>query len=194
VKKLDGVKIGFAVTGSFCTFDKAKEAAGLLKKEGAIITPVFSFNASTINTRFGNCKTHIEQFEAICGNPPILSIENAEPVGPQKMFDILIIAPCTSNTAAKIALGITDTPVTMAAKSHVRNDRPVLVAMSTNDALSASAKNIGTLLSTRNYFFVPLSQDEPEKKPRSCVADFKKITDAVIAALEGKQIQPLIFS
>jgi dipicolinate synthase subunit B len=193
VKKLDGVRIGFAVTGSFCTFEKAKEAANELAAEGAILTPIFSFNASSINTRFGNCKTHIEQFEEICGNPPILSIENAEPIGPNKMFDILIIAPCTSNTAAKIALGITDTPVTMAAKSHVRNDRPVLVAMSTNDALSASAKNIGTLLATRNYFFVPLSQDDTEKKPRSCVADFTKLTDAVIEALKGRQIQPIIF-
>ncbi|MDR0992566.1 MAG: dipicolinate synthase subunit B [Ruminococcus sp.] len=194
MKKLDGVKIGFAVTGSFCTFEKAKEAAKLLKAEGAIITPVFSFNAATMNTRFGNCKTHIEDFEKICGNPPILSIEYAEPIGPQKLFDILIIAPCTSNTAAKIALGITDTPVTMAAKSHVRNDRPVLVAMSTNDALSASAKNIGMLLANRNYYFVPLSQDDTEKKPRSCVADFSKLTDAAIFALEGKQIQPIIFS
>jgi dipicolinate synthase subunit B len=193
VKKLDGVKIGFAVTGSFCTFEKAKAAAAELSSEGAIITPIFSFNAASMNTRFGNSKTHIEQFENICKNPPILSIENAEPIGPSAMFDIIIIAPCTSNTLAKIALGITDTPVTMAAKSHVRNDRPVLLALSTNDALSASAKNIGTLMNVRNYFFVPFSQDDCEKKPRSAVADFGKLTAAVAEALDGKQIQPIIF-
>jgi dipicolinate synthase subunit B len=193
VKKLENVRIGFALTGSFCTFEKAKAAAAELIAEGAILTPIFSFNAATMNTRFGNSKTHIEEFENICKNPPILSIENAEPIGPLGVFDILLIAPCTSNTLAKIALGITDTPVTMAAKSHVRNDRPVLLAISTNDALSASAKNIGALMPVRNFFFVPFSQDDTANKPRSAVADFSKLTDAAAAALEGKQLQPIIF-
>jgi dipicolinate synthase subunit B len=193
VKKLEGIKIGFAVTGSFCTFEKAKEAARGLAAEGALLTPIFSFNAASMNTRFGNAKAHIEEFENICKNAPILSIENAEPIGPTQMFDILLIAPCTSNTLAKIALGITDTPVTMAVKSHVRNDRPALLAISTNDALSASAKNIGALLSVRNFFFLPFSQDDTDKKPRSAVADFSKISDAIFAALEGIQLQPIIF-
>jgi dipicolinate synthase subunit B len=193
VKKFEGIKIGFAVTGSFCTFEKAKETARELVAEGATLTPIFSFNAASMNTRFGNSKAHIEEFENICKNPPVLSIENAEPIGPTHMFDVLIIAPCTSNTLAKIALGITDTPVTMAAKSHVRNDRPVLLAISTNDALSASAKNIGALLPSRNFFFVPFSQDDVDKKPRSAVADFEKIPAATRAAIEGKQLQPIIF-
>jgi dipicolinate synthase subunit B len=191
-RPLEGKKIGFALCGSFCTFEKAKAAARELIRGGAILTPVFSFNAQTMNTRFGNAKCHIEAFEAICGNPPILSIEEAEPIGPKSMFDIIVIAPCTSNTIAKLALGITDTPVTMAAKSHVRNNRPVLVALATNDALAASAKNIGTLLNYRNYYFVPFLQDDTEAKPRSCVADFDKLPDAVTAALEGVQLQPII--
>jgi dipicolinate synthase subunit B len=193
VKKLENVRIGFALTGSFCTFEKAKAAAAELIAEGATLTPIFSFNAASMNTRFGNSKTHIEELENICKNPPILSIENAEPIGPSGAFDILLIAPCTSNTLAKIALGITDTPVTMAAKSHVRNDRPVLLAISTNDALSASAKNIGALMPVRNYYFVPFAQDDTTNKPRSAVADFTKLTDAAVAALDRKQLQPIIF-
>jgi dipicolinate synthase subunit B len=191
-RPLEGVRIGFALCGSFCTFAEAKKTAIGLKDSGAILTPIFSFNASSINTRFGNAKTHIEEFECICGNPPILTIEQAEPIGPKSMFDIVLVAPCTGNTLAKLAIGIIDTPVTMAVKSHLRNDRPVLLASATNDALSASAKNIGTLLNYRNIFFVPISQDDPSAKPRSCIADYSRIPEAVIAALSYKQLQPII--
>jgi dipicolinate synthase subunit B len=190
--ELSGVRIGFALCGSFCTFAEAKKTAIGLKDLGAILTPIFSFNASTINTRFGNAKAHIEEFECICGNAPILTIEQAEPIGPKSMFDIVLVAPCTGNTLAKLAIGITDTPVTMAVKSHLRNDRPVLLAPATNDALSNSAKNIGTLLNYRNIFFVPISQDDPSAKPRSCIADYSKIPEAVAAALKYKQLQPII--
>jgi dipicolinate synthase subunit B len=191
-KPLEGKKIGFALCGSFCTFAEAKKTAFTLTEMGAILTPIFSFNAGTLNTRFGNAKTHMEEFEGICKNAPLTTIIETEPVGPKAMFDILVIAPCTGNTLAKLAVGITDTPVTMAAKSHVRNNRPVLIALATNDALSASAKNIGTLLNYRNFYFVPFAQDDYEKKPRSCISDFDKIPDAVISALENRQYQPII--
>jgi dipicolinate synthase subunit B len=190
---LEGIKIGFALCGSFCTFAKAKDAAAKLTEEGAVLTPIFSYNASAINTRFGNAKTHMEDFEKICGNAPLLTIEQCEPIGPKSMFDVMVVAPCTSNTLAKLAVGITDTPVTMAVKSHIRNNRPVVIALATNDALAASAKNIGTLLNFRNYYFVPISQDDIEQKPRSCVADFDKITETIQAALDGVQFQPIIF-
>jgi dipicolinate synthase subunit B len=193
-KPLQGVKIGYALCGSFCTFAKAKDAAEKLVAAGAELTPIFSYNAACFNTRFGNAAVHIEEFENICGNEPILSIEQAEPIGPERMFDILVIAPCTSNTMAKLALGITDTPVTMAAKSHLRNSRPVLIALATNDALGASLKNIGILAGYRNYYFVPFAQDDVTQKPRSAVADFTKLTDSVISALNGEQLQPVIFS
>jgi dipicolinate synthase subunit B len=192
-KPLGGVKIGYALCGSFCTFAKAKEAASELIAAGAELTPIFSYNAACMNTRFGNATAHIEDFEQICGNPPILSIEQAEPIGPSQMFDLLIIAPCTSNTIAKLALGITDTPVTMAAKSHLRNSRPVLIALATNDALGASAKNIGILQGYKNYYFVPYAQDDTTQKPRSCIADFNKLPLAAAAALKGNQLQPIIF-
>jgi dipicolinate synthase subunit B len=191
---LEGIRIGFALCGSFCTFAKAKQAALELTEAGADLTPIFSYNAAAINTRFGNAKAHMEDFEGICGNAPLLTIEQCEPIGPKSMFDIMVVAPCTSNTLAKLAVGITDTPVTMAVKSHVRNNRPVVIALATNDALAASAKNIGTLLNYRNFFFVPISQDDINQKPRSCVADFDKLTDTVKAALEDIQLQPIIFS
>ncbi|MDR0903607.1 MAG: dipicolinate synthase subunit B [Ruminococcus sp.] len=193
-KPLEGKRIGLALCGSFCTFSEAKKTALTLTEMGAILTPIFSFNAGTLNTRFGNAKSHMEEFELICKNAPFTTIEETEPVGPKAMFDLLLIAPCTGNTLAKLAVGITDTPVTMAAKSHVRNNRPVLIALATNDALSASAKNIGTLLNYRNFYFVPFSQDDFDKKPRSCISDFDKIPEAVLSALENKQYQPIILS
>jgi dipicolinate synthase subunit B len=191
-KLLEDVKVGFALCGSFCTFSRAKEAAKSLVEEGAAVTPIFSYNASTMNTRFGNAKANIEEFEEICHNAPILSIEQAEPIGPTKMFDILVVAPCTSNTIAKLAYGITDTPVTMAVKSHIRNSRPVVIALATNDALAACAKNIGLLMNYRNFYFVPFEEDDCVKKPRSCVADFDKVVATVEAALKGIQLQPMI--
>ncbi|MBR1664404.1 MAG: dipicolinate synthase subunit B [Ruminococcus sp.] len=186
------IKAGFAMTGSFCTFEKAFSALEELTHKGIDTTPVMSFNAAGTDTRFGKAADHIKRLEDICGKKVIKTIEDAEPIGPKKMFDILIVAPCTANTAAKLALGITDTPVTMAVKSHVRNQRPVVIAISTNDALAACAKNIGQLQNMRNYYFVPYRQDDADKKPFSAVADMTKLYDTVMCALERRQIQPMI--
>ena len=156
------------------------------------MTPIFSDAAYSVDSRFGTAREHIVMAETICGTPPLHTIAQVEPVGPKKLFDILIIAPCTGNTLAKLACGITDTPVTMAVKSHLRNARPVLITVSTNDALSASAKNIGTLLNIKNICFVPFRQDDFIKKPTSAVADFTKLPEAAAAALSGRQLQPIL--
>lgn len=185
-------KIGFALCGSFCTFEQAIKQIELLKENGADIFPIMSFNASTIDTRFGKAQEHIERIEKICGRRIIATIADAEPIGPKNMLDLLIIEPCTGNTIGKLANGITDTPVTLAAKAHLRNEKPVLIAISTNDALTASALNIGKLLNTRNIYFVPMRQDAPESKTRSVVADFSKTVESAEKALNGIQIQPII--
>ncbi len=187
-----GIKIGFAVCGSFCTFSKAFEQMIKLKAMNADLTVIMSFNASSLDTRFGTATDNIITAESISGKGIINTIPLAEPIGPKKMFDLLIVAPCTGNTLGKLASGITDTPVTMAVKSHLRNGRPVLIAVSTNDALSASAKNIGTLMNLKNIYFVPFGQDDFIKKPSSIVADFSKIPEAAKAALDGRQLQPMI--
>lgn len=182
---------GFALCGSFCTFDKAITQIEYLTEKGIDIIPIMSFNAYTTDTRFGKAAEHINKIEKICGKKIISTIAQAEPIGPQKLLDILIIEPCTGNTIAKLASGITDTPVTLAAKAHLRNERPLLIAVSTNDALSASAKNIGKLLNYKNIYFVPMRQDDYMQKPRSVVADFEKTYKAMTEALNGKQIQPI---
>ena len=192
MENLKGAKVGFAVCGSFCTFERAFAAAKRLVDLGCEVTPIMSFNAATINSRFGSSNENCAELESICQREIIATIEGAEPIGPKKMFDILVVAPCTSNTLAKLNLGITDTPVVMAVKSHVRNSRPVVIAVSTNDALGASAKNIGQLLNVKNFFFVPYSQDDYEKKPLSMVAHFELIPHTVSQALYGRQLQPLI--
>lgn len=189
---LDGIRIGFCMTGSFCTFEKAFAAAQRLVSEGAQLIPVMSFNAASISTRFGTAKENIERLESIAGRKVICTIEEAEPIGPKKMCDVMVVAPCTSNTAAKLALGLTDTPATMAVKSHLRNARPVVIAISTNDALAGCAKNIGYLQNLRNYYFVPYAQDNYEKKPNSIVADLSLVSEAVQAALDGVQLQPVL--
>ncbi len=189
---LDGIRIGFCMTGSFCTFEKAFAAAQRLVSEGAQLIPVMSFNAASISTRFGTAKENIERLESIAGRKVICTIEEAEPIGPKKMCDVMVVAPCTSNTAAKLALGLTDTPATMAVKSHLRNARPVVIAISTNDALAGCAKNIGYLQNLRNYYFVPYAQDNYEKKPNSIVADLGLVSEAVQAALDGVQLQPVL--
>lgn len=178
--------------GSFCTFEKAFAAMERLRLYGAELTPIMSFNSYNISTRFGTAEEMRSRAEGICGRRIIATIEGAEPVGPKRMFDLLIVAPCTGNTLSKLANGITDSPVTMAVKSHLRNGSPVLIAVSTNDALSASAPNIGTLLNRRNYFFVPIRQDNPELKPTSAVADFPLIPQAAVYALDYRQFQPVI--
>lgn len=185
------MKVGFAMCGSFCTFSNVFPVMELLSRDYPV-TPIFSEAAYSTDTRFGNAAEHIELAEEICGMPPIHTIVQAEPIGPKKLFDILVIAPCTGNTLAKLAHGIADGPVTMAAKSHLRNGRPVLIAVSTNDALGAAAENIGKLMARKHYYFVPFRQDDPQKKPRSMVAEFSAIPQALEAALEGRQFQPVI--
>lgn len=184
--------IGFAFCGSFCTFKKTLEELKRLKAEGYNIIPIFSDIVYNTDTRFFKADELKSQVENICENSIIHTIKDAEPIGPKALLDLLVIAPCTGNTLGKLALGITDTPVTMAAKAHLRNERPVLIAPSTNDALRASAKNIGLLLNTKNIYFVPFGEDLPESKHASCVADFSLLSDAVKAALEGRQLQPII--
>ena len=188
------IKIGYALTGSFCTFEKSFAAMKNLVSLEYDLTPIASFNAYNLSTRFGSCEENREKMREICKKEIIRTVEEAEPIGPKKMFDLLIVAPCTSNTLAKLACGINDTPVTMAVKSHLRNSRPVLIAVSTNDALSAAAKNIGALQNFKGYYFVPYRQDDILKKPMSMVADFGLIPQAAEAALEFTQLQPTVLA
>ncbi len=177
--------------GSFCTFSKVFPVLEELTAIGCDLTPIMSFNAYTIDTRFGKAQEHAARLFDITGKTVIRDIAAAEPIGPKKMFDVLVVAPCTGNTLAKLALGITDTPVCMAVKSHLRNQRPVVIAVSTNDALSGAAKNIGTLRNYRNFYFVPAFQDDSTGKPFSMIADFTRIPQTIEAAIEGRQIQPI---
>ena len=183
--------IGFAVCGSFCTFSEVFPCMEALAKQHRIV-PIFSNSAASINSRFGTAQEHLHEAESICGSSPLCSIEDVEPIGPKKLLDALIIAPCTGNTLAKLAHSIADTPVTMAAKSHLRNGRPVIIAISTNDALAGAAENIGKLLARKHYYFVPFRQDDAAKKPTSIVADFTKIPQTLELALAGQQIQPIL--
>lgn len=184
--------VGFAMCGSFCTFSSVIPQMENLKKLNYDIVPIMSEIAYNTDTRFGKAKEHTERIEEICENKVIHTIRDAEPIGPKGLFDVLVIAPCTGNTLGKLANGITDTTVTMAAKSHLRNSKPLIIAVSTNDGLSAAAKNIGHLLNYRNVYFVPMGQDDCHKKPRSVVADFSMIPKTVEFALKGIQIQPII--
>ena len=183
--------VGFALCGSFCTFASVFPIMEELTKSHTVI-PIFSQAAATTDSRFGLAKEHLSRAEAICGRKPITTIEAAEPIGPKKLLDVLVIAPCTGNTLAKLAHSIADTPVTMAAKSHLRNSRPVLIAVSTNEALCGAAENIGRLLARKNYYFVPFGQDDPLYKPTSIVAKFDKLPEALTLAAEGKQLQPIL--
>lgn len=183
--------IGFAMCGSFCTFSKAFEQMQRLVDMGYDVIPIMSHNASTTDTRFGRAEEMVKKAEKITGKKVLSTSVDTEPIGPKDMCDLLVIAPCTGNTLAKLSLGVTDTSVTMAAKSHLRVLKPVLLCVATNDALGASAQNIGRLLNTKNIYFVPLKQDDPVKKPNSLVADFGKIPVCVEAALQGKQVQPV---
>lgn len=185
------MNIGFALCGSFCTYAQVFPVMRELTEHHNVI-PIFSENAASIDSRFGTAKEHLKAAADICRKHPLLTIPEVEPIGPKKLLDALVIAPCTGNTLAKLAHSIADTTVTMAAKSHLRNGRPVLVAVSTNDALAGAAENIGKLLGRKHYYFVPFRQDDPIKKPTSMVADFKMIPQALEAALEGRQIQPIL--
>ena len=185
------MNIGFAMCGSFCTFDAVFPIIEELAEKYTVI-PILSDAAATVNSRFGTAQTHIERITDICSKKPLCTIPEVEPIGPKKLLDALIIAPCTGNTLAKLAHSIADSPVTMAAKSHLRNGRPILIAVSTNDALAGAAENIGKLLARKHYYFVPFGQDDPQKKPTSIVADFSLIPNALEQMLAGNQLQPLL--
>ena len=184
--------IGFGITGSFCTFAKARKAVEHLCEMGANVIPIFSFNAKTCDTRFGSAKEYVEGICEITGNEGIRSICAAEPIGPNNFHDIMVIAPCTGNTAAKLTGGIVDTPVLMAAKAHMRNGKPLVIAISTNDALGAGFKNIGMLMNMKNIYFVPFGQDNYKSKPNSMVAKMELLPATIEAALQGKKIQPVL--
>lgn len=184
--------IGFALCGSFCTFSKVIPQIKILKHAGYDILPIMSPTAYSTDTRFGKAADFAAEIREICGREIITTIPEAEPVGPKKLLDALVIAPATGNTIAKLACGITDTSVTMAAKAHLRNARPLILAVSTNDGLSMNAKNIGTLAAIKNIFFVPYGQDDPHGKTNSLVADMTKIPETLDAALHGVQLQPVL--
>lgn len=186
------MKIGYCLTGSFCTFDKAIKVIEELVNKGHEVTPIMSENAYNTDTRFAKAIDIQNKLIEITGNSIIHTIEKAEPIGPKKMFDVLAVVPCTSNTLAKLANGIVDTTVTMAVKSHLRNNNPVVIGVSTNDALGAAAKNIGMLMNYRNIYFVPMGQDDCDNKPRSMVADVELTLEAMEYALKGKQLQPMM--
>lgn len=190
--ELNMLRIGFAVTGSFCTMEKATDEISTLVSNGAKVIPIMSEISVSTDTRFGSCGHFIDKITTVTGEKVICTIKDAEPIGPKKLLDALVVAPCTGNTMAKIAGSITDSCVTMAVKAHLRNNRPVVIAPATNDALSGSAKNIGELLNRKNIYFVPFGQDDPIKKTTSMIADFTKITDTLKLALDGIQIQPIL--
>lgn len=186
------IRIGYALTGSFCTIRESLEVIKELVNKGYDVHPIISYNVATFSTRFIDAEETIRLLTEITGKEPISTIQGAEPIGPKGLFDVVVVAPCTGNTMAKLANAITDTPVLMACKSHLRNQRPVVLALATNDALSANAKNLGMLLNTRNVYFVPLKQDNYNGKPRSMMADFSLIESTLLKALEGEQIQPIL--
>ena len=184
--------IGFAMCGSFCTFSKAISALEKLSETGANIVPIMSEMSYTTDTRFGKAEDFREKLIKITGNEIINTVKGAEPIGPKGLLDLLVILPCTGNTLAKISSGIADTSVTMAAKAHLRSQRPILIAVSTNDGLGCAAKNIGNLMNYKGVYFLPFSQDDCEKKPNSLVADFSKLNEACEAAIENRQLQPVL--
>lgn len=189
---LTGKAVGFALTGSFCTFSRVVAELEKVAAQGANVFPIMSEIAYSTDTRFGKAEDFRMRIEEICHNPIIKTVKEAEPIGPKGYLDILVIAPCTGNTLAKLASGIADSSVTMAAKAHLRNQKPVVIAPSTNDGLGSAAKNIGLLLNNKNLYFVPFGQDDHIKKPNSLVADMTKILPTLEAALSGEQLQPIL--
>lgn len=189
---MEHLRVGYAFCGSFCTYSKAMAALEEVVGRYDWVQPIVSEVGAVTDTRFGSARDFMQEMERLCGRPVIDSIKAAEPIGPKKLLDVLVIAPCTGNTLAKLAAGVTDSSVTMAAKAHLRNGRPVVIAVSTNDGLAASGKNIGALLDKKNVYFVPFGQDDPAGKPTSLVADFKQIPATIDAAMEGRQLQPVL--
>ena len=192
--KLEGKTIGVAFTGSFCTYEKAMIELENIVRAGANVHCIFSDNSQIIDSRFGKAKDFLKRAEEITNHPIIKTIATAEPIGPKGYLDVLVILPCTGNTVAKLSNGITDTPVLMAAKAHLRNEKPLVISLSTNDALGMNMKNIGLLLNTKNIYFVPFGQDDPVKKPNSMVAHTELLIKTLESALEHKQYQPIIQS
>lgn len=190
--RLEGKRIAFGVTGSHCSLEEVLPQIRQLREEGAEVTAVFSYAVQFTKTRFGSPEEWQQAFTEACGGPPMTEIVEAEPIGPKRLFDAMVISPCTGNTLAKLANAINDSPVLMAAKAVVRNGGPVVLAISTNDALGNNAKNLGLLLNMKNIYFVPFGQDNPEEKPNSLVADWDLLVDAVVAALAGRQLQPIM--
>lgn len=190
--RLAGKRVGVAITGSFCTIPEVLPQIEILVEEGAEVYPILSQKVATENTRFGKAADIVCAVERITGKEPILTMADVEPLGPAKTLDALVIAPCTGNTLAKLAQGITDGPVLMAAKSTMRNQRPVIIGISTNDGLSTNAKNLGAILNTKNVYVVPFGQDAPSCKPCSVISDMRLIVDTIIAAFEGRQLQPVL--
>lgn len=185
-------RVGFAVCGSFCTHERVLEALERLTEIYETVIPIASENSAFMDTRFGSSEDLLDRMEELTGREVLYDIPSVEPIGPKKLLDVLVIAPATGNTIAKLAAGITDTTVTMAAKAHLRNGGPVVIAMASNDGLAAGARNIGELLVRKNYYFVPFGQDNALAKPGSLVADFGLLPDTVDAALQGRQIQPIL--
>ena len=190
--EVKGINIGFVLTGSFCTFKKTIPKIKELVKQEANVIPIMSYNSYNLDTKFGKAKDFIEEIEEITGKEIIHTIQGAEPIGPKNLTDIMVIAPCSGNTMAKLACDIIDTPAVMAAKSHLRNNRPLVIAPSTNNGLSGNAENIGKLLNCKNYYFVPFKQDNPITKPRSIVFDFEYLIKTIKFALDGEQISPIL--
>ena len=184
--------IGFALCGSFCTFEPVLAAMARLSLVYEVVQPILSGTAASVDSRFGPAADFRKRIEAICRRPAWDSIPLVEPIGPKRLLDLLVVAPCTGNTLAKLAAGIADTPVTLACKAHLRNARPLVLAISTNDGLAANAKNIGLLLDRKHTYFVPFGQDDSQKKPSSLVADMAQIPETVAEALEGRQLQPIL--
>ena len=191
IERFRGLRVGYAMTGSFCTFARSFEQAELLAGMGAELIPVMSEKAATVSTRFGTAEENLRRLREIAGREVITDIAAAEPIGPKDMTDIMVVAPCTSNTAAKLSASITDGAVTMAVKSHLRSGKPVVLAIASNDSLMGSAPNLGELFCRKGYYFVPMLQDDVEKKPASLVAEFSMLPAAVEAALRGVQLRPL---
>lgn len=189
---LSSYTIGYGITGSFCTFEKTKIAVGELVNLGAAVVPIFSYNVQRMDTRFGGAKEFMEAVEEITGNHGIKTIQEAEPIGPKANLDVMVIAPCTGNTMAKLWNGITDSPVLMASKAHLRNQKPLVISISTNDAMGMNFKNIGNLMNTKNIYFVPFGQDDYKKKPASLIGDLKLLPNTIDQAMEGRQIQPVV--
>lgn len=190
--KLEGIKIGLGITGSFCNFSETKNVISNLKAEGADVYPIISFSTKNLDTRFYKKDEYIKMLQQESKNNIIDTIQKAEPVGPKNLVDIILVCPCTGNSLAKLANGITDTPVLMAIKGHIRNNKPVVIGVSTNDGLGASLQNIAKLINTKNMYFVPFRQDDYISKPKSLVLDYNYIVDTVYGALHFKQIQPIL--